>query len=58
MSEKKPEAKKPKLKLKPFGTGKFSTGEGWVHLADALARGAKAVPVVMKFGERRWRLEK
>ena len=48
------EAKKPKAaktpKLKTFGTGKFSTGEGWVHLA---ARGGKSSPVV-----KRWRLEK
>ena len=33
MSEAKtPKAKTPKAK--PFGTGKFSEGEGWVHLAE------------------------
>ena len=55
---KTPKAKKPKAK--PFGKGRFSFGEGMVHLADALgARGGKSSPAVMKFGERdRWRLEK
>ena len=42
-------AKTPKLKPKAFGAGKFSAGEGWVHLADIMARGAKASPVVVKW---------
>ena len=38
MSEKKPEAKKPKLKPKAFGKGRFTFGEGMVHLAISLSR--------------------